>query len=288
MISDLVLVLLTGTFFQTEIGPGFFNLPTGLSELCVPVAAVGLCGLFAANGHYDGGNSFIVEVAQIVTGIAFIIVVPWAVFGFQAPVGLGITILFGLIIGRILLKWLLFRLRLARRPTLLIGPAARCKAVKAALDRDWYRGFEVQEQINCNDFSFEAGVQDLMTSASGKTGGNIVLVVDRITEDAVKFGAFARQFGMRVSVILPSMQSRHRLVIDRIFSDNLVIISERASLSSWQPDFVKRTLDLSLGILILFLPHRRLLLLPCWSAATGGQYSMHLHDWDAGAKPSTP
>jgi Undecaprenyl-phosphate galactose phosphotransferase WbaP len=249
--ADATFILIAAIIYWAGISPSHLGPGDYWTQVHVPLLLVGLCSLFAANGHYTNRCSFSAETEQIVIGVALVALL--ASLKYETAAGFWVTILLTLVAGRVAFKWLLFKLRWTRLPVLIVGPEARCCAVASAMERDWYRGFEIRKRIDTDEITSSVSAANLL-SVSAHGGIQYVLIVaDKLTPDLVKLQALAGDSGITVSLILSSISCHGRLVIDRFFGDDSVSLREVPSRWSWRDHRAKRGLDLVLSALMLIL-----------------------------------
>ena len=236
-----------------------------------------LCGWFAAQGHYRNRSIFSTEFFQIAAGVSLA-----ALLELSMPIGahLGwryallrwVVVLITIPAGRAMAKWTLFQLGPWRLPTVVIGPAAQCAAIASMLADGWYRGFVVRAEF-CSDRGRASSIGPELDRLVNSGSIRHVLVVsdgDGAAGEAIAC-IVRRVRGLTMSVIpalagLPTC----KIVVDRFFGNDLIVLREVDLVSPRRRAFVKRCMDLSIALPLVFLALPVMLLIAYLVRRDGG------------------
>lgn len=264
LITDLTCLLFIWTL-SCRVFP-YTKLPY-LADMTQPhMFLLCLCLLFwcAYQGHYVNRGSMSTEAADLVAGAAFVTIAS----GFNLL--LCGTTLAVLISGRMTVKWLLFKLGYSKLPTVVIGSAAQCATLHQLLDRDWYRGLWIKYEIRCDDAEGAAVVAEVARRAEGGDVRHILVATNLAVSEMVPLHAIGRDHGLTFSIVPLSNTPGGRLVIDRYFGNDMVVLR---GVSSWWPRrqvHFKRGLDVVLSLFIISLMAPAFGLIGCLVRLDGG------------------
>jgi Undecaprenyl-phosphate galactose phosphotransferase WbaP len=243
LISDIIFIVFS-LLTASRISAANDGYLAYLEQPQVVLLASYMCLWFAMRGHYTDRHSAASDIAEITLCAALAALLHSTVSTGSAT--LWLTVLLFLIVARIGTKWLLFRLGDTRLPALVIGPESRCTALRSAMDGDWYRGFQIQQEIVCDTVRYE-DVEPTLTKLAN--AGAIVLVI-LATEvpmgEVFKVQALARDLRLTLSV---SRTPHRRFVVDRFFGTEFTALREVPDWWSWPYNHTKRLLDLTLSLL---------------------------------------
>lgn len=263
-IFEIIFVTL-GVLAASRISPtggGYLVCP---EQLQIALLVGCMCLWFAARGHYTGRHSAAADIAEItvcVTLAALIQSTRSTSFATFWP-----TILVFLIVARIGAKWLLFRVCNICVPTLVIGPESRCAALRLAMAGDWYRGFQIQQEIVCDAIRYEDVESTLTKLANAGAIVLVILAIEAPMGDVFKVQALARDLGLKLSV---DHTPHRRFVVDRFFGTEFTAVREVPAWQSRRYKHTKRLLDLTLSLLGLIFIAPLLLVIALLVRKDGG------------------
>jgi Undecaprenyl-phosphate galactose phosphotransferase WbaP len=243
LISDIIFIvfsLLTASRISAADG-GYLAY---LEQLQVVLLASYMCLWFAARGHYTDRHSAASDIGEIT--LCVILAALIHLTGSTGSATLWLTVLLFLITGRIGTKWLLFRLGDTRLPALVIGPKSRCAALRSAMGGDWYRGFQIQQEIVCDTVHYDSVETTLTKLANAGKIGLVILATEAPVDEVFKVQALARDLGLALSI---SHTPHCRFGMNRFFGTKFTVLREVRGWRSWPDSHPKRLLDLTLSLL---------------------------------------
>jgi len=242
-ISEIIFIIL-GLLTASQISPTGGDYLAYLEQLQIVLLVGCMCLWFAARGHYTDRHSAAADIAEITVCVTLAALIQSS--GSTSPATLWPTILVFLIVARIGTKWLLFRIGNTCLTTLVIGPESRCAALRLAVAGDWYRGFQIQQEIVCDAIRYEDVEPTLTKLANAGAIVLVILAIEAPVGDAFKVQALARDLGLKLSV---GHTPHRRFVVDHFFGTEFTAVREVAAWRSWPYKHTKRLLDLTLSLL---------------------------------------
>jgi Undecaprenyl-phosphate galactose phosphotransferase WbaP len=226
-----------------------------------------LCSWFASQGHYLDRRECAKEILQISFVVGLCTLLTFSQFG--SSLVFWTTTALSLVAGRATCKWLMFQIGYTNLPTVIIGPAASCNALRTAMEGDWYRGISVQHEISCDEIRYEQIAPVLKDLAASEPAGQIILVGDLYGREVRRLKGLASRLGLTLSVGHPDEGHGDRFIIDRFFGIDLLVTRWTPTWSPMPVAGVKRAFDFIVAgaVLVLTAP---LFLIVAWLVGRDG------------------
>ena len=242
--------------------------PSYTSYLTQPhVFLLGLCLLFwcSYQGHYVNRGSMSSELADLSAGATLMTIAS------DFHLLLCATTLAVVVAGRMGVKWLLFKTGYSKLPTVVIGSTAQCATLSQLLHNDWYRAIWIKHEVHCDDIEGAAIVSAVARLAEfGEVRHILIGTTNLAVSEMLSLQAIGRDHGLTFSVVPMFNTPGGRLVVDRYFGNDVVVLR---GVSSWWPRrqvHFKRGLDVVFSLFILLLMAPVLAAIACLVRLDGG------------------
>ncbi len=215
----------------------------------------------AVQGHYASRNAFFTELQQIAAGVLLA-----SVIDLSLPMGTSVSFrstlapwsmaLVTIPVGRASLKWALFRLGPWHVPTAIVGSAMQCVAISRTLANDWYRGFAIDARITIDNGQTSSAAREIRRLVEAGTVRHILLVPDSLSIDTrAAIAEVVRQTRAVTIGIVSGFGGipTQKLVLDRFFGNDWVILRELDFISPQLRACAKRCFDILISLVLLLL-----------------------------------
>jgi Undecaprenyl-phosphate galactose phosphotransferase WbaP len=240
-LADFITIVVTALAFD-RIAGDVANFTAEEPLKILAVASI-VCSCFGVQGHYTQKRGSREDISRAGHCLALVSLVQISIAGLGGVIWL--PCVFTLAGERLLLRKLLHFWGL-RRPVLIIGTEAHCSALRSAIDRDWYRGFQVVEQLTCSEIRYSVAAPRLAKLADDGAIAHVVVAASANVDELSKLWALVHDLGLTLSIGYIPCCAGTRFVIDEFIGTEFAILREVLVRQPRVRSRVKRALDLAI------------------------------------------